>query len=112
MLHRTSAAALSPTSTFGMPSVVPPTFAPQPAIGLPPPLLPSGTACDQRTVEANRWLCCEVANSVRALCAQTGAFVVARPVDGRIDIYGPPRSAAVAEACIEAMREGARAREQ
>eukprot|EP01064_Diplonema_japonicum_P004709 TRINITY_DN13093_c0_g1_i1.p1 TRINITY_DN13093_c0_g1~~TRINITY_DN13093_c0_g1_i1.p1 ORF type:complete len:486 (+),score=101.84 TRINITY_DN13093_c0_g1_i1:45-1502(+) len=44
---------------------------------------------NKRTVKSSRRRCFEVINSVKHLTETTGAFVISRPVDECVDIYGP-----------------------
>ena len=44
---------------------------------------------NKRTVKSSRRRCFEVINSVKQLTDTTGAFVISRPVDECIDVYGP-----------------------
>ena len=44
---------------------------------------------NKRTVKSSRRRCFEVINSVKNLTESTGAFVISRPADECVDIYGP-----------------------
>ena len=44
---------------------------------------------NKRTVKSSRRRCFEVINSVKNLTEATGAFVISRPADECVDVYGP-----------------------
>ncbi|KAJ9440401.1 hypothetical protein DIPPA_15153, partial [Diplonema papillatum] len=46
-------------------------------------------ANNRRSVKCSRRRCFEVINSVKHLTETTGAFVISRPVDECVDVYGP-----------------------
>eukprot|EP01061_Rhynchopus_euleeides_P008293 TRINITY_DN17354_c0_g1_i2.p1 TRINITY_DN17354_c0_g1~~TRINITY_DN17354_c0_g1_i2.p1 ORF type:complete len:549 (+),score=138.78 TRINITY_DN17354_c0_g1_i2:98-1744(+) len=53
---------------------------------------------NKRTVKSSRRRCFEVINSVKSLTEATGAFVISRPADECVDVYGPEH---VVESAIE-----------
>eukprot|EP01062_Namystynia_karyoxenos_P082472 TRINITY_DN929_c0_g2_i1.p1 TRINITY_DN929_c0_g2~~TRINITY_DN929_c0_g2_i1.p1 ORF type:complete len:593 (+),score=228.00 TRINITY_DN929_c0_g2_i1:125-1903(+) len=59
---------------------------------------------NKRTVRSSRRRCFEVINSVKSLTETTGAFVISRPVDECIDIYGPQEAVDAAQAYLTSMQ--------
>jgi len=59
---------------------------------------------NKRTVKCSRRRCFEVINSVKSLTETTGAFVISRPVDEMIDIYGPQHAVDAAQAYLTSMQ--------
>lgn len=59
---------------------------------------------NKRTIRCSRRRCFEVINSVKSLTETTGAFVISRPVDECIDIYGPQHAVDAAQAYLTSMQ--------